>query len=73
MATRHEAPESPRARVADIVEAFLAWASTHTKPTTFSQYEWYGQKLAEEHGRILARDLIVQRKRIDLSPQGCFG
>ncbi len=56
MATGHEAPESPKARVADIIEAFLAWASTHTKPSTYEQYEWYGQKLAEACGRHAARD-----------------
>jgi integrase len=56
MATRHEVPESPKSHVADIVEAFLSWASTHTKPNTYGQYQWYGQKLAEECSRQSARD-----------------
>jgi integrase len=56
MATRHEAPESPNARVADVVEAFLVWAATHTKPATFKQYRWFGQKLAEDFGKHPARD-----------------
>jgi integrase len=56
MATRHEAPESPNSRVADVVEAFLSWASTHTKPATYAQYSWYGQKLAEDCGQLAARD-----------------
>ena len=56
MATRLEAPESPRARVADVVEAFLAWASSHVARTTYDQYKWYGQKLAEDCGTQSARD-----------------
>jgi site-specific recombinase XerD len=56
MATRHEVPESPNASVADVVEAFLSWASTHTKTSTYEQYAWYGQKLAEDCGRHAARD-----------------
>jgi integrase len=56
MAVRHELPESPNARVADIVESFLSWASTHTRPNTYGQYRWYGQRLAEECGRHPARD-----------------
>jgi integrase len=56
MVTRHEAPESPMARVADIVEAFLAWASTHVAESTYDQYKWYGQKLSEDCGQQAARD-----------------
>ena len=54
MATRHQAPESPHAQVADIIEAFLAWAETHTKPATYSQYSWYAQKLTEDCGTLSA-------------------
>jgi integrase len=56
MATQHEAPESSRARVADIVEAFLAWASNRVARATFDQYKWYGQKLAEDCGTQPAHD-----------------
>ena len=56
MAARHEAPESPTARVADIVESFLEWASENTKAATFAQYKWYGQKLSEHSGTVKARD-----------------
>jgi len=56
MATQHELPESPTSIVADVVESSLAWAGTHTKPATYKQYSWYGQKLAEECGRHAARD-----------------
>ena len=55
-ATQHEMPESATSTVADVVESFLAWASTHTKPATYKQYSWYGQKLAEDCGRHAARD-----------------
>src|SRR3954454_16892913 len=56
MSTHHEAPESPHARVADIVESFLGWAETHVKPVTYGLYKWFGQKLAEHSGKIPARD-----------------
>jgi integrase len=54
--TKREAPESTHARVADIVEAFLTWASSHVKPDTYKQYSWYGQKLAEECGLVRASE-----------------
>src|SRR5688500_18420124 len=57
MAVRHEAPESPHARVADIVESFLSWAETHVKPVTYAQYKCFGQKLAEHSGKIRAAEI----------------
>ncbi|HEX8201991.1 MAG TPA: hypothetical protein VF590_16060, partial [Isosphaeraceae bacterium] len=56
MLTKSEAPESPTARVADVVEAFLAWASTHVGDETQKQYRHYGQKLAEDCGLLPVRD-----------------
>jgi integrase len=52
MATRAVAPESPKARVADVIEAFLAWSSSHVAEETQKQYLFFGQKLAEECGRL---------------------
>ncbi|HWE38231.1 MAG TPA: hypothetical protein VG406_16795 [Isosphaeraceae bacterium] len=52
MATRAVAPESPKARVADVIEAFLAWSSLHVGEETHKQYLFFGPKLAEECGRL---------------------
>ena len=53
--------ESPNARVLDVVEAFLGWASTHVKAATFGQYQWYGQRLCDMLGRTRARRLRISR------------
>jgi hypothetical protein len=45
-----QAPESPTARVADIVEAFLAWTKIHRSSETNRNYVWYGQSFSESCG-----------------------
>ena len=56
MHVRAQAPESPTATVADIVEAFLGWAKKHLGPDTVRGYVFYGQKFAEGCGQIPVAD-----------------
>lgn len=56
-AVRRRAPESPTAKVADVIEAFLAWVKVHRSPETVRNYVWYGQLFAEHAGFLLASDL----------------
>jgi len=56
MAIKAEAPESPTARVADVIEKFLKWASLHLSPETNHNYRFYGQKLAERWGYLPVAD-----------------
>lgn len=51
---RTQAPESPTARVADIIEAFLGWARRHRSEETLRNYEWYGQAFSEHSGYLSA-------------------
>ncbi len=51
------APESTDARVADIVEAFLAWAKRSLSEAAYNGYLFYAQKFAERWGWLPVRDL----------------
>ena len=57
MAVRTEAPESPKARVADVIEAFLAWCKRHRGDETNRNYMWYGQQFSERCGYLVAAEL----------------
>lgn len=57
MATKAAAPESPTARVADVIEAFLAWAKQNLSDETVRNYLWYGQLFAEHSGLVRASEL----------------
>lgn len=56
-AVRTRAPEAPSARVADVIEAFLAWSKLHRSDETNRNYIWYGQKFSEEAGYLAVCDL----------------
>ena len=45
-----QAPEAITARVADILEAFLAWTKIHLSDETNRNYVWFGQSFAEHCG-----------------------
>ena len=49
-AQRARLPECSSARVADVIEAFLAWSTVHRSEETNRNYLWYGQKFAEVVG-----------------------
>lgn len=49
--------ESSALRVADVIEAFLAWAKLHRSAETLRNFEWYGQKFAERFGYILVTEV----------------
>jgi len=51
------APESTTARVADLIEAFLAWSKFHRSAETNRNHLWYGQAFAEHSGYLLASDV----------------
>lgn len=50
-------PEAPSARVADVIEAFLAWSKIHRSDETNRNYIWYGEKFAEAAGYLLVSEL----------------
>ena len=50
-------PESSSARVADVIEAFLAWAKNHRSDETNRNYVWYGQKFSENIGYLPVAEL----------------
>ena len=50
-------PEGPTARVADVIEAFLAWAKHHLGEETLRNYLWYGEKFSEHSGYLLSSAL----------------
>jgi integrase len=54
---RSRVPESPSARVADVIEAFLAWSKVHRSDETNRNYFWYGEKFAEHAGYLLVAEL----------------
>jgi integrase len=58
MSRVHLAPESPSARVADVIEAFLAWSSTHCEPITYTNHRFYGEHLSDAIGMKAARDIL---------------
>jgi len=45
------------ARIADIIDGFLAWSSVHRSPETNRNHVWYGQKFAEHIGYLKASEL----------------
>ena len=56
-AVQPQAPESATARVADVIEAFLAWTKIHRSPETNRNYLWYGQLFSEHSGYLRASEL----------------
>jgi integrase len=50
-------PETPSARVADVIEAFLAWAKRHRSEETIRNYVWHGQSFSEHSGYLLSSAL----------------
>ena len=57
LAGRAEAPESSTARVADVIEGFLAWAKLHLSPETCRNYVWYGQHFTNHSGFVRASEV----------------
>jgi len=57
MASRSQAPESPTARVADVIEAFLAWTKVHRSSETNRNYISYGQGFSEHSGYMPTSEL----------------
>jgi integrase len=51
MLVSHRRPESPTARVADLVERFLVAAQKRVAPDTYRNYRFYAQKFAEACGQ----------------------
>jgi hypothetical protein len=56
-AVRVRLPEASFARVADVIEAFLAWSKIHRSAETNRNYIWYGQKFSEEIGYLPTMEL----------------
>jgi integrase len=54
---RTQAPEAPTARVADVIEAFLAWTKIHRTDDTNRNYLWFGQQFSEHSGYLLVSEL----------------
>jgi len=50
-------PERNDARVADIIDAFLAWSKIHRSAETCRNHVWYGQKFAEHVGYLRTIEL----------------
>jgi integrase len=57
MAVKPVAPEGPAARVADVVDAFLAWSKVHRSAETNRNYVWYGQSFSDHSGFVKASEL----------------
>jgi hypothetical protein len=57
IAGRSQAPESPTARVADVIEAFLAWTTIHRSSETNRNYLSYGQSFSEHAGYLQTSEL----------------
>jgi integrase len=49
--------ESSDARVADVIDAFLAWSKIHRSAETCRNLLWYGQAFAEHSGFLKATEL----------------
>lgn len=56
-AVRHESPASPTARVADVIESFLAANRPRLSTETMRNYDWHGQAFAQHSGFVLAKDV----------------
>ena len=57
MAVRHESPDTDDPFVADLIEAFLAYAKKRFSPDTYRNYRFYGQRFAEHCGKRAASQL----------------
>ena len=57
MLVQHQAPESSDARVADLVESFLAFAHKRMADDTYRNYRFYAQKFAEACGKLAVSEL----------------
>jgi integrase len=57
MALGARAAEASDARVADILDAFLAWSKVHRSEETNRNLVWYGQSFAEHSGYVKAVDV----------------
>jgi integrase len=62
-AERPQKPEGTTARVADIIEAFLAWTRIHLSENTNRNYLWYGQTFSERSGYLP----VIELKPIHLT------
>jgi len=49
--------DSSDARVADIINSFLAWSMIHRSEETNRNHVWYGQKFSEHSGYLRATEL----------------
>ena len=56
-AERAQAPEAATARVADVIEAFLAWTQIHRSEETNRNYLWFGQQFSEHSGYLSVAEL----------------
>ncbi len=54
---RAHSPEAASARVADVIEAFLAWAGAHLSEESLRNYTWYGQMFSEACGYLAASEV----------------
>jgi hypothetical protein len=54
-AERPKAPESLSARVADVIEAFLAWTKIHRSEETNRNYFWFGQAFTDRMPNVFTR------------------
>ena len=54
---RAQSPQSATARVADLIESFLACNRPRLSVETMRNYDWYGQAFAEKSGLVAACDL----------------
>lgn len=50
-------PESPTARIADVLDAFLDWAQRHLSSESLRNLKWYGEMFAEHSGYLLAAEI----------------
>jgi site-specific recombinase XerD len=56
-AEQPKAPEAASARVADVIEAFLAWTKIHRSEETNRNYLWFGQAFSEHSGYLPVAEL----------------
>jgi integrase len=56
-AEQPKAPEAASARVADVIEAFLAWTKIHRSEETNRNYLWFGHAFSEHSGYLPVAEL----------------
>jgi integrase len=56
-ATQSRPSNATDARIADIIDDFLAWSQTHRAAETNRNHIWYGQKFSEHIGYLKATEL----------------